>query len=208
MGIIIEVGVNTGSDTMKLLEGYPNSSYYGFEPTFQLYNLLLDNLKTNPHGFRMEYWPLAVSDINSLATFNVAGQGDWGCSSLNQFNPKIADLWQNRSDFKFTHTQPVVTIRLDTFFDNFMGMPGYDNIESIDYLWIDAQGHDLKVLESTGKYIDKVLAGRLEVAYTVELYAGTLNTKENAEKFLTDNGFKYNIVPDDVCKECNIDFWR
>ena len=200
MSIIIEVGVNTGSDTFPLLMGSPDSKYYGFEPTPELYPHLQKQFGSN---LNVLFIPMAVSNKNGSARFNVAGQGDWGCSSLNQFSDNIHEVWENRSDFKFTHSYNVPTIRLDTFIENW-NLKG----EVIDFLWIDAQGHDMLVLESLGNNIRNVNKGRLEVAYTVELYKGTNNTLQNAETFLKNNGFHWKVTPDDVGKECNIEFWR
>ena len=205
MGIIIEVGVNTGSDTAKLLNRFPGSTYYGFEPTAQLYQHLTHTFNKSSDYKRINFYPFAISDKTGKANFNIAGQGDWGCSSLNDFNPDIHSLWPHRSDFKFTDTQEVVTIRLDTFLEQFA--PENKDLP-IDFLWIDAQGHDIKVFESLGKYMKNSLAGRMEVAYNVELYTNTNNTLVNAETILKNNKFQYKVTPDDVSKECNIDFWR
>jgi len=203
MSIIIEVGANSGSDTEHLLKTFPTAQYYGFEPTIELYVQLQKKFAATPDYDRMQFIPCAVSETNGFAQFNIAGQGDWGCSSLYEFNPNIHTLWQNRSDFKFTHSYKVPTIRLDTFIAN-------NNLQNqqIDYLWIDAQGHDIPVLNSLGKLIDNVCAGRLEVSYTVELYQGTVNTLRAAEDILIANKFEYKITPDDVGKEANITFIR
>lgn len=203
MSIVIEVGVNTGTDTSGLLNSYPDSNYYGFEPTLELYGGLLQKYAEVP---RVHFLPLAVSIENGFASFNVAGQGDWGCSSLNQFNPDIHSLWYGRPDFKVSHTYKVPTIRLDTFLNEYILNP--ESYVEIDYLWIDAQGSDMDVLYSLNEYIGCVNAGRLEVAYSVELYSGTKNTLKNAEEFLQLNNFAYTVTPDDGAKECNIEFRR
>lgn len=207
MGVIIEVGVNTGSDTEKLLEKYPESKYYGFEPTIELHAHLLKKFRDNPNMDRMHFYPVAITENNGFAKFNVAGQGDWGCSSIHEFNPKIHEVWPNRTDFAVSHTYNVPTMRLDTFIQNYL-LEGLVGDFYIDYLWIDAQGSDLDVLYSLGEYTKYVKGGKLETAYTVELYSNTNNTMENAISFLKKNNFTYSIMPDDVGKECNIEFWR
>lgn len=207
MGIVIEVGVNTGSDTEKLLMDYPDSKYYGFEPTIELHAHLLKKFRDNPNMNRMNFFPVAISDQNGFTKFNVAGQGDWGCSSIHEFNPKIHELWANRSDFVVSHTYNVPTMRLDTFLENYI-WDGWEGDFCIDYLWIDAQGSDIDVLNSLGSQMKYVKRGRLETAYTVELYSKTNNTMENAVDLLRKNNFEYIVTPDDVGKECNITFWR
>lgn len=200
MNIIIEVGVNTGTDTVGLLNRFPEATYYGFEPTLELHGHLLGKFRDNP---RVNFMPVAIDIVEGFKQFNVAGQGDWGCSSLHNFNPNIHELWHNRPDFKVSHTYKVPVMRMDSFLDLYTN-PGV----IIDYAWIDAQGSDVDVLNSFGYYLDNVKAGRLETAYSVELYSNTTNTLANAEFTLKENGFRYTVTPDDVGKECNIEFWR
>jgi len=196
---IFEIGVNTGSDTQPLLDKYPTHTYYGFEPTRELVSQALWPKFNDP---RVNIIPMAVDIEDGFKTFNIAGQGDWGCSSLYEFDEKIHEKWENRSDFKMTHSYPVPCMRLETFIEVF-------KIEGdIDYMWIDAQGNDYNVLLSMGHYINDLKAGRLECAYTVELYQGTGNNLSNVTKYLDFCGFKYDVKPDDVGKECNVEFYR
>jgi hypothetical protein len=192
--IAIEVGSNNGRDTESLL----NQGYwvYAFEPTPELHLDLSKRLSKYEH-----YYPVcaAVDYENGWGTFKVAGQGDWGCSSLHDFNPDIHDLWEGRPDFNVTHTYKVYKTRLDTFMAT-------HNIGLVDYLWIDAQGNDLIVLQSLGARIGSILAGRCEVALTVNLY-NTGNTLDNVGKFLTSNGFTYTWDTENG-KEANVYFSR
>lgn len=200
MSNIIEIGVNTGTDTVGLLNRYPDSTYYGFEPTREL---LSQKLWPQFHGQpRVNILPFAVHDKNTFMEFHVAGQGDWGCSSLYNFDPDIKTKWPGRSDFVKTHSYQVPCIRMDTFLTTW-------NIEGpIEYLWIDAQGNDLVALRSFGADLRKIKQGRMECALNVELYAGTINTYENVKAFLDKEGFKHTMTPDPTSAECNIDFWR
>lgn len=47
--------------------------------------------------------------------FNIAGQADWGCSSLLEFSNGLDKTSPGRTDLKVTDTITVNTIRLDTF---------------------------------------------------------------------------------------------
>jgi FkbM family methyltransferase len=192
--IAIEVGANNGRDTQAMLDqGY---EVYAFEPTPELH---LDLSKRLSHY--ENYYPIcaAVDTEDGWGTFYVAGQSDWGCSSLHDFNPEIHSLWEGRPDFNVTHKYTVQKIRLDTFMEVY-------SFNKIDYLWIDAQGNDLAVLQSLGSRIYKVRAGRCEVALTVNLY-NTDNTFDNVTKFLEDNGFTYTWDTENG-KEANIYFSR
>jgi hypothetical protein len=100
-----------------------------------------------------------------------------------------------------THTVEVQTIRLDTFILE-------NGIEKIDYLWVDAQGNDFKVLKSLGDKIDIVLKGKCEGAYTVDLYKTDENRVEDIVSWLQSNKFSCNVIPDNVGKEADIHFSR
>ena len=196
---IIEIGVNTGTDTDMLLKKYPDANYYGFEPTRELLAQALWPRFGEP---RVHMLPFAVHSENTFMEFHVAGQGDWGCSSLYKFDPDIHAKWPGRPDFKESHSYKVPCIRMDTFLETW-------NVQGdIEYAWIDAQGNDLVALQSFGKHIERLKAGKLECALNIELYTGTINTFENVQKFLTDNGYMYSMTPDPTSAECNVDFWR
>lgn len=196
MRTVIEVGANTGTDTENFLNS--GDKVFAFEPTPELILQLQQKFGSNPNFFLI---PMAVDTKNGWAKFNVAGQGDWGCSSLYEFSDNIHEKWPGRPDFKTTHSYTVMTIRLDTFIQA-------NEIKTIDFLWIDAQGNDFNVLKSIGEYIHLVKEGKCEGSYTVDLYSNTNNNVFAISEWLKQNGFKTTIVPDDVSKEANITFYR
>jgi len=66
-----------------------------------------------------------------------------------------------------------------------------NNIECIDHLHIDTQGHDYEVILGLGEYINIVQSGELE-CYDVgqrNLYGNTTNTLENCKTYLEAAGF-------------------
>jgi FkbM family methyltransferase len=196
MSIIVEVGANKGTDTEEWVKD-PNNTVYCFEPTPELCSLLWEKFSTFPN---FHLFPGAVDVENAWRVFNIAGQKDWGCSSLHTFNENINELWSGRADFKFTKSVNTFCIRLDSFLE-------MSNIETVDYLWIDAQGNDWNVLKSLGKRIDSVKEGKCEVSYTVNLY-NTDNTLENVKPWLEKRGFVVSVIPDKVGKECDLHFKR
>jgi FkbM family methyltransferase len=194
MTTIIEVGANKGTDTAEWLKD-PNNIVYCFEPTPELCTLLWEKFSTFPN---FHLFSGAVDIENSWKSFNIAGQKDWGCSSLHKFNTDIHQLWPGRKDFKFTKSVNTFCIRLDSFLE-------MSNIKEVDYLWIDAQGNDWNVLKSLGKQLDIVKEGKCEVSYTVSLY-NTDNTIENVKPWLEKRGFIVKVNPDKKNKECDLHF--
>jgi FkbM family methyltransferase len=100
---------------------------------------------------------VAVSDFNGKAEFNVAGQMDWGCSSLGEFSENLELTWPGRIDFKVTHTLEVDVIRLDRLLSDI-------DFKCIQFLHCDTQGSDLSVLRGLGKYRDFLKRGVVECA--------------------------------------------
>jgi len=196
MKTIIEVGGNQGQHTRDFVK--PGTRVFVFEPVQELYIKLWERYKDNDN---VHILPFAIDEEQQAKVFNVAGQSDWGCSSLNEFSDNLDKTWPGRTDFKVTHKYSVLTIRLDTFCDIY-------GIDSIDYLWIDAQGHDFKVLKSLGEKLDAVKEGRCEAAYKVELYKNTDNLYTNIVDYLKERNFNTTIKIDSsrVGAECDVIF--
>lgn len=194
--IYFEIGSNTGGDTDQFVDD--NSILYCFEPVHNLYVNLWERYKTKENVIVL---PFAIDSENSFKNFNVSTVANQGCSSLNDFNSEIHDLWPGRPDFMFGDRYIVPTIRLDTFIKNY-------KIPHIDYLWIDAQGHDFNVIKSLGQKIAIVEEGRCEASHNVNLYSGTDNHYENIIQYLEGYNFKCEINLDQsgFGAECDIIF--
>ena len=211
--IIFDVGANNGESTWHFLED-PAVELYAFEPNPILYEDLMAKARQNPR-----YHPLkvAVSETNGEATFYLAGAiiqdnpllhqpglGNYGCSSLLPFASTVQDEWINRPDFSAFGSVNTMTVRLDTIIEMM-------EIPQIDYLHIDAQGMDLSVLKSVGKYLPIVKEGVLEAPINnkKKIYEGS-HTCEEAILFLLNNGFQiYNIEKNDTeGNEVNLFFKR
>lgn len=196
MKTLIEVGANYGNDTANFLNmGY---EAYAFEPNPELIAFLQERFKDNE---RFNLVPLAADYENRFTRFNIASGGDKGCSSLYDFTDNIHEQWAGRPDFVMTDSIVVQTIRLDDFMDLY-------GIRFVDYLWIDAQGNDFRVLQSLGDRLYDVLEGKCEGAYTVDLYSGVENSCLDIAAWLNDRGYETTIRPDNVGKEADVHFRR
>lgn len=195
--VIVEVGANYGNDTANFVND-KNNEVWAFEPTPELIEHL-ENRFRGHNNFHLIGKAVDIEETTKI--FNIAGGGDWGCSSLYEFAEDIHEKWEGRPDFQITHKVEVQTVRLDTFVT-------VNSIEKIDYLWIDAQGNDFRVLKSLGDKIGIVVKGKCEGAYTVDLYKTEENRVEDIVAWLQNNGFSCNVVPDNVGKEADIHFSR
>ena len=196
--IFFDVGANYGTDSIHIAEYDKESVVYAFEPTPVLFDYLIDKTKhlSNYHVIKK-----AVSDYNGKSNFNIAGQSDWGCSSLLEFSEKSKTEWVGRDDFKVTEVIEVDVIRLEDFIVE-------NNITHIDYLHVDTQGSDLKVLVGLGDKINIVKNGKIEAATKDNILYEKQNLLKDCVDFLDANNFE--II--DICEndihgnEVNIGF--
>ena len=198
MPVFFDVGANNGEWSIPFAQKNLNSKVYAFEPTPHMCNII----RSSTIGLKNYYLTeKAVSNFEDFADFKIAGQADWGCSSLLDFSDKSKTDWPGRNDFKVTQTIRVEVIRLDRFIEQ-------EQIEEIDYLHVDTQGSDLKVLIGMGDRIYMVKRGVIEAAAKKDVLYFGQNTKDECVEFLTSKGFTIeNVIPNDpMGNEVNIEF--
>lgn len=194
MQTIIEVGASHGDDTLRLSNGGKNR-VFAFEPVPELFPIIHQKMIHHDNFYLSS---MAVDIVDGWQWFNVTTTPDRGASSLHQFNEKIAAQWNPTA---FVHSQRfmVMTTRLDTFMNT-------HNIKAVDYLWIDAQGNDFRVLQSLGERIHDVREGKCEASYTDALYTGVTNDFKTIGDWLVARGFEVAIAP--IGGECDVHFRR
>ena len=196
--IVFDVGANNGSSSVPLAIENPTYLVFAFEPTPEM----IEVIKSKIVGLEnYVIVPKAVSDYNGTAEFNVAGNWDWGCSSLLKFSRKSQTDWPGRTDFHVTYKLNVDVIRLDTFIEE-------NGITKIDHLHIDTQGSDLNVMKGLGEYLHIVNEGKMEAGTSDDVLYEGQNKLNDCIKFLLLNGFKVvDVNSNDVfCHEVNIVF--
>jgi FkbM family methyltransferase len=196
--IVFDVGANNGSSSVPLAIENPTYLVFAFEPTPEM----IEVIKSKIVGLEnYVIVPKAVSDYNGTAEFNVAGNWDWGCSSLLKFSKKSQTDWPGRTDFHVTYKLNVDVIRLDTFIEE-------NGITKIDHLHIDTQGSDLNVMKGLGEYLHIVNEGKMEAGTSDDVLYEGQNKLNDCIKFLLLNGFKVvDVNSNDVfCHEVNIVF--
>jgi FkbM family methyltransferase len=203
MKLLIEVGAYDGYDSLRFHSN--GFRVYTFEPKKDLYLELVNKTK-NISNYTVI--PKAVCLTNGTKKFNICNQG--GASSILEFRNKdeLIENWSSqRTDIHYSGVSyDVETIRLDTFIEEY-------KLEEtiIDYLHIDAQGVDLDVLKSLGKYIKNVKAGVVETVKEQHksIYVDQNdNTLENVLIFLKENKFRVISVDNNDNTNCeyNVNF--
>jgi 2-O-methyltransferase len=137
--IILEAGAQHGEDTRWMSEMWSRGTIHAFEPlpeSFEQLALVAAEYK-NIHIYR-----LALSDQCGLLPFYVSG----GASSLLQPTESFNNDYFHAD---IEHPIMVESITMDQWAQN-------NNVDHIDFLWLDMEGNELRALQS-GKEIVKTV---------------------------------------------------
>lgn len=175
--VIFEAGAHKGKDTVKLSKIWPEGKIYAFEPVPELYQKLRENTKKlkNVHTYM-----IALGEISGTNRLYISSGTSDGSSSL--LSPK--EHLNVYPTVKFDKLLQVKTITLDEWAKT-------NNINNIDFMWLDLQGMELKVLKS-GLTLLKTVKVIYTEAMIVEQYEGQ-NLYPDIKEWLQDQGFYIEI---------------
>lgn len=174
--IIFEAGGHYGTDTIKFAYQWPSSDILSFEP--------------NPHAFELlqeatigmenvSIYNLAVNNYNGTATLNV-------CYGTNGDDPIFegASSLLESSEWMDIHYQgPKVEVPC-VILDDWCAT---NDIDHIDFMWLDLEGLELQVLTSSPQILSKV-----KVIYTetnFRPFRKKMTQYKQLRRFLESNGF-------------------
>ncbi len=151
--LILEIGCNDGTDTLKFLEAMPHSRVYTFEPDPRA----IKRFRGNVSDHRVILSEVAVSATDGKATFyGSSGRaparsrrpGALACCFLDEWDlsgslcrPTGHLTFSPWTTFPESRRYQVKTIRLDTWLSN------HPEIETIDFIWCDVQGAEVMVIQ-------------------------------------------------------------
>jgi FkbM family methyltransferase len=157
--IILEAGACDGRDTQKLAAAFPNATIHSFEPVPELFAMLLENTRDlkNVHCYQV-----ALSDHIGSAQFHLAERPEFPgkptqAGSLHA--PKERLKW---SDLRYPKTITVPTTTIDAWAKE-------QGITTIDFMWLDMQGHELQALKGAERMLQRAHAIYVEVNF-IEAY--------------------------------------
>ena len=165
---ILDIGGCEGEESIRYSRIFPVSSIYIFEPILENQKLVVENI-IKYKAKNVKLVPLAVSNENGISQFyvssghpeNQSNNLDWDfgnkSSSLLPPERKNINSWLN-----FNNKIDIRTITLNTFLLQ-------NKILEVDFIHMDVQGAELKVLKGAKDFIKKIKAIWLEVAI-IELY--------------------------------------
>lgn len=170
----IDVGAHLGQGTLEAAVANPRLIVFAFEPNWAVARRVMGR------AANFVVLPMAVSDTEGSADFFINSNEE--SSSLSLMEESGLSHWRD-IDLSIAEKVRVQTIRLDTF----MHLTG---LATIDYLKVDAEGMDLKVIQSAGKRLRDIKKITLEVDVAPERLYREAPTRDEVLGFMRSNGFE------------------
>jgi FkbM family methyltransferase len=138
---IIDVGANVGSNTIEYSTWA--LQVHSFEPTTELYECLLQNIKTNVHvGMNVNMYKGSSVFTNNIKTYNVAlGNIDSEKFIQKHIDNKGRNYVMNGPS---NNSEKIIVKTLDSY-----------ELTEVDIIKIDTEGYELYVLEGAINTINK-----------------------------------------------------
>jgi len=204
--IIIEVGAHYGEDTVGFLRSLNPSRIHCFEPDPRNIFIFKKYVK-DPNIFLYE---CAVSDKDEK-------QVDFHLSYIANFKPRLFDKYhwidkkeyvnmklnasgsssfEKGRDMQVLNTVKIDTIRIDTWAEK-------NKIKHVDFMWIDVQGAEKKVVEGFGK----LSINCVWIEFGENTYKSYLGRQETIDLFSTI-GFEVDEKYSDKDSKGDLLFWK
>ena len=179
--------MSTQDEDMKkeYSRGFPNAKVYTFEPVPKNFKRIGENLERF-HAERIKTYQVALSDENGKATFHVSSKDDATMGDAWDSGNKSSSLMPPDEheklfpSIKFATQIEVETKTLASFCHE-------EGLDSIDFIHLDVQGAEIKVLSGAGQILQNVKIIWMEVS-NVSLYKNQ-PLKQDIETFMENAGF-------------------
>jgi len=185
--VIIDIGANTGLYGLAAYSVNSNSKVYSFEPQNIAFDKLDKNVKLNGYD-GVSPQKRAISNTDGTATFFDIDADHFYSASLNS-----AAIPENRTQI----TYEVKTNRLDNYIREI-------GVESVDLIKIDAEFHEVEVLEGMQEILHRDMPTLLLEVITDEM-ADKLNPIFDSTNYLI---FNLSDEPRRVSKIEKADAWN
>ncbi len=188
---ILEAGAHTGADTVRMNYAFKGSTIYAFEPEPSAYKKLVQ--KT--YGYK------------NIRTFNVAlgnkdGEEDLFVSE-NLKDSSSSLLPQSELHKKF-HPEIDLRNKIKVKIATIENWAKQNNIDKIDFMWLDMQGGELGALKAAGNLLNKTKAIYTEVLLT-KTYANA-PLYEEFKQWMENQGFVAKTEKDISEEQANVLF--
>ncbi|HLO13722.1 MAG TPA: FkbM family methyltransferase [Anaerolineales bacterium] len=185
---IFDIGSCEGEDSIRYSRLFPNAKVFAFEPLPS--NVKMLKLQLDRYGAKnVNVFQLALSDAIGDSDFYVSsGQKDPRVSKEDwDFGNKSSSLLpphaNNRELFPWLEFSEKIKVSTDTL-EHFCSLQG---VRQIDFVHLDVQGGELKVLSGAGSLINQITSVWMEVEKT-PLYEDQ-PLQHEIENFMKMQGF-------------------
>jgi FkbM family methyltransferase len=180
--IIVDCGAHDGHDSVELCNQI-DATVHAFEPVPALFARLKERTRAYPN---IHCYELALGDTNGTIEFFVSSGGSEASSSI--LAPK--EHLRDHPNVRFERKIRVQSMTLDSWAER-------NNIERIDFLWLDMQGFEMQMLQASPRIVSMVQAIHTEVS-TRQTYSG-VRTYPEFRTWLNSQGFSVAVeaIPDD-----------
>ena len=180
--IIFDVGAHKGEFSSNILKYFRSPKIYAFEPQSEIYLELKKNFYKSKNFFP---YNKALSDKNKKKRLNINMKSSTSTFSRYNKNSK----WRKFKEFlltgskksSFLRSEIVNVVSIDSFCKK-------RNIDKIDLLKIDTEGHEAKVLKGATRMLKKNIRYILIEFHFSKIYKNYDKTK--IENILEKNNFK------------------
>lgn len=173
--VYLDIGSRDLIQTIEVAQYHPNTRFIAFEPVPEQYQICYER---SLEWDNIEVYNFAISDVEGQVDFWIVDENIGGSSLLEPIDvPLSSNTWKKIK----VHSK-----RLDNILK-------FLNVESVDCIWMDTQGTELKALRSLGDYIDDVLFIHTEASPS-GYYKGHI-LKDELEEYLKQNGFDLEFIP-------------
>jgi FkbM family methyltransferase len=159
--IIFEAGSADGTHTRMLSELYKDAVIYAFEPVKEYYDIAKENTK---HCINVRLYNLALGEKNEEHELYISRTSDGNLWCSNSLLKPKEHLISN-PHILFPEVRMTHVVNLDLFCDE-------NNIDYIDFFWLDMQGYEMKTLKSSPKILNNIKSLYTETNI-IETYEGT-----------------------------------
>lgn len=204
---IFEIGSCECEDTIKLARLFPNSIIHAIEPILNNRIIGARYLRNNKITNALISF-YAISDFIGFSEMYVSSghpntipKADWDYGNKSSSLLKPYKHLEKLDWCKFNKKEKVAVITLDDYVKN---MPDDIKFDKIDFMQMDVQGCELKVLKGAKNILPKIKLIYMEVS-NEEYYKGQ-PLKKDVEKFMIKNNFK--LIAEDGDINSGNQMWR
>jgi len=201
--VVVEIGAHYGEDSLRFLETFKDITLYCFEPDQRN----IDIFKKHVNDERVKLFEIALSNTAGTALFyqsyqehragEVPDKYNW-ISQKDYINGGLNSSGASSLKTGYVHTldkpSEVKTDRFDSWYKE-------NNMDKIDFVWLDVQGAEREVIEGMGQEIKNIKY--IWVEYGEGFYEGAMNRIETvllmrAKGFQEVNKYSDNTPQGDI----------